>query len=330
MNAGAYGFSISDVMQEIVVYDERRRARRSRPRAGRFHYRGSSIPEGSAVASVTVALRPGRPRGAREGDPRADAAAGEEPARRAQRRLRLQEPRRGLARAGSSTSSASRARVAAARSVSPQARQLRRERRGRHGAQDVLDAPGPGARARARARRGRPGARGEGLEAAGMSGRRGLPVGRRRPMLVDLPLEQRRGAAVPPAQAAAPGCAARAAASSARAGARPPARRGGLDRRRGAWSGPATRRSWPASGSRSRRSRCAAATSSPRARCASCSAPRWARTSSASTSRPRRRRLRASPWVADATRRAAPCPTPCRSRSTSACRWPWPRSTGST
>jgi len=58
MNAGAYGFSISDVLREIVVYDES--GERSEPPEGwRFHYRGSSIPEGSAVASVRAALRPG-------------------------------------------------------------------------------------------------------------------------------------------------------------------------------------------------------------------------------------------------------------------------------
>jgi UDP-N-acetylmuramate dehydrogenase len=56
MNAGAYGFSISDVMKEIVVYDER--GERAEPPEGwTFHYRGSSIPEGSAVAKVSVALR---------------------------------------------------------------------------------------------------------------------------------------------------------------------------------------------------------------------------------------------------------------------------------
>jgi UDP-N-acetylmuramate dehydrogenase len=58
MNAGAYGFSISDVLTEILVYDED--GERAQPPEGwRFRYRGSSIPEGSAVASVTVALRPG-------------------------------------------------------------------------------------------------------------------------------------------------------------------------------------------------------------------------------------------------------------------------------
>ena len=56
MNAGAYGFSISDVMTEIVVYDENG-ARSQPPEGWRFHYRGSSIPEGSAVARVGLALR---------------------------------------------------------------------------------------------------------------------------------------------------------------------------------------------------------------------------------------------------------------------------------
>jgi UDP-N-acetylenolpyruvoylglucosamine reductase len=55
MNAGAYGFSISDVMREIVVFDQD--GERTEPPEGwRFHYRGSSIPEGAAVASVTVGL----------------------------------------------------------------------------------------------------------------------------------------------------------------------------------------------------------------------------------------------------------------------------------
>jgi UDP-N-acetylmuramate dehydrogenase len=55
MNAGAYGFSISDVMRGIVVYDGEGR-RTDPPEGWRFHYRGSSIPEGAAVASVTVGL----------------------------------------------------------------------------------------------------------------------------------------------------------------------------------------------------------------------------------------------------------------------------------
>jgi UDP-N-acetylmuramate dehydrogenase len=60
MNAGAYGFSISDVLREIVVYDPD--GERAEPPEGwRFHYRGSSIPEGSAVAAVSVGLRPGDP-----------------------------------------------------------------------------------------------------------------------------------------------------------------------------------------------------------------------------------------------------------------------------
>jgi len=60
MNAGAYGFSISEVMQEIVVLDAD--GERTQPPEGwRFHYRGSSIPDGAAVASVTVKLLPGDP-----------------------------------------------------------------------------------------------------------------------------------------------------------------------------------------------------------------------------------------------------------------------------
>lgn len=57
MNAGAYGFSISDVLTDIVVYDEDG-APTEPPEGWSFHYRGSSIPEGSAVAAMTVALKP--------------------------------------------------------------------------------------------------------------------------------------------------------------------------------------------------------------------------------------------------------------------------------
>lgn len=60
MNAGAYGFSISDVMDDIVVYDDGGR-RMQPPEGWRFHYRGSSIPEGAAVAEVGLRLRPGDP-----------------------------------------------------------------------------------------------------------------------------------------------------------------------------------------------------------------------------------------------------------------------------
>jgi len=58
MNAGAYGFSISDVLREIVVFDQDGQSA-APPEGWRFHYRGSSIPDGSAVAEVSVALRPG-------------------------------------------------------------------------------------------------------------------------------------------------------------------------------------------------------------------------------------------------------------------------------
>ena len=61
MNAGAYGFSISDVLEEIVVYDESGEMTQP-PEGWKFHYRGSSIREGSAVASVSVELQPGDPR----------------------------------------------------------------------------------------------------------------------------------------------------------------------------------------------------------------------------------------------------------------------------
>ncbi len=58
MNAGAYGFSISDVMSAIGVFDADGEAEEP-PEGWRFHYRGSSIPDGHAVAWITVALEPG-------------------------------------------------------------------------------------------------------------------------------------------------------------------------------------------------------------------------------------------------------------------------------
>jgi UDP-N-acetylmuramate dehydrogenase len=60
MNAGAYGFSISDVLTSILVYDEGGRPTEP-PEGWRFRYRGSSIPEGAAVASLTVQLQPEEP-----------------------------------------------------------------------------------------------------------------------------------------------------------------------------------------------------------------------------------------------------------------------------
>jgi UDP-N-acetylmuramate dehydrogenase len=56
MNAGAYGFSISHVMREIVVFDDRG-APMNPPEGWRFHYRGSSIPDGAAVASLSFELK---------------------------------------------------------------------------------------------------------------------------------------------------------------------------------------------------------------------------------------------------------------------------------
>lgn len=61
MNAGAYGFSISDVLTKIVVLDENG-TETTPPEGWRFHYRGSSIPEGSAVASIALALKKDDPR----------------------------------------------------------------------------------------------------------------------------------------------------------------------------------------------------------------------------------------------------------------------------
>jgi len=58
MNAGAYGFSISEALREIVVYDADGEAV-APPEGWRFHYRGSSIPEGSGVARLGLGLRPG-------------------------------------------------------------------------------------------------------------------------------------------------------------------------------------------------------------------------------------------------------------------------------
>ena len=55
MNAGAYGFSISDVMTRIEVLDADGE-QVAPPQGWQFHYRGSTIPEGNTVASITLAL----------------------------------------------------------------------------------------------------------------------------------------------------------------------------------------------------------------------------------------------------------------------------------
>jgi UDP-N-acetylmuramate dehydrogenase len=65
MNAGAYGFSISDVLREILVFDERGEPCEP-PEGWRFRYRGSSIPEGAAVASLRLQLRKDDPELLRE------------------------------------------------------------------------------------------------------------------------------------------------------------------------------------------------------------------------------------------------------------------------
>ena len=57
MNAGAYGFSISDVMTRDRGLRRERRATGSPPTAGASTIAGSSIPEGSAVAEIAVKLR---------------------------------------------------------------------------------------------------------------------------------------------------------------------------------------------------------------------------------------------------------------------------------
>ena len=113
MNAGAYGFSISDVMTEIVVYDEDGE-RQQPPEGWRFHYRGSSIPEGSAVARDHGAAPAGRSR--RSSRRRRGSCRGS--ARRASRadatRAASSRTPRAATPAGSSTSWGSRARGAAA------------------------------------------------------------------------------------------------------------------------------------------------------------------------------------------------------------------------
>src|SRR5258708_34172230 len=61
MNAGAYGFSISDVLKEILVYDEGG-SPPPPPEGWRFHSRGPSIPARAAVASPPRRPSPGEPR----------------------------------------------------------------------------------------------------------------------------------------------------------------------------------------------------------------------------------------------------------------------------
>ncbi len=55
MNAGAYGFSLSDILENLLVFGADGKVLNP-PSGWSFSYRGSSIPEGAAVARVTVRL----------------------------------------------------------------------------------------------------------------------------------------------------------------------------------------------------------------------------------------------------------------------------------
>ena len=91
MNAGAYGFSLSDILEEIVVLDGSG-ARLVPPGGWTFAYRGSSIPDGAAVACLTVRLTEDDPRAFEKEDPGDRRPATSLPAGRAKRGMRLQEP----------------------------------------------------------------------------------------------------------------------------------------------------------------------------------------------------------------------------------------------
>ena len=122
---GLSGGRRRDERRRLRLLDQRRppgdrRVRRERgaterpPEGWRFHYRGSSIPDGAAVASLRRGPPRGRRRGPRNRDPRAAAPASAEPARRTERGVRVQEPAGGHTPEGSSTPSASRERAGAA------------------------------------------------------------------------------------------------------------------------------------------------------------------------------------------------------------------------
>ena len=55
MNAGAYGFSVSNILESLLVFAADGQPLEP-PEGWSFRYRGSSIPEGAAVARVTVRL----------------------------------------------------------------------------------------------------------------------------------------------------------------------------------------------------------------------------------------------------------------------------------
>jgi UDP-N-acetylmuramate dehydrogenase len=65
MNAGAYGFSISEILRETLVFDQAG-GRLEPPDGFQFRYRGSTIPDGAAVASITVQLNKDDPEALRE------------------------------------------------------------------------------------------------------------------------------------------------------------------------------------------------------------------------------------------------------------------------
>ena len=117
MNAGAYGFSISDVLKEIVVYDEDGE-RDAAARGLALPLPRLVDPRGLRGRQRQRRARARRSRGARQGDPRAAAPARARASRRGATRAASSRTRPGATRARSSTSWASRARGAAAPSVS--------------------------------------------------------------------------------------------------------------------------------------------------------------------------------------------------------------------
>ena len=267
----------------------------SLPRAGASTTAARRSPKGSAVAKVTVELRPDDP-----------AALEKETGELSRQRTKSQpggrnagcvfkNPEGGHGGTASSTSSASRAPGSAGRDLAP-ARELRGERRREPGPRTCWTSSTSCASGWQRETGRGPRARGEGVEAAGMK-RSGLPVAGLD--VGELPLAARPTSPLPAPREAHEG-------APRPAGPRRPRGAGPAPLSPWSWSrwprpGRATRRSWPATGSRWAGSRCGAATSSPKGEVRELLGPAVGENILGLDIDGLKARLRSSPWVADAT-----------------------------
>ncbi len=110
MNAGAYGRETVDVLARFRFLTPEGDLVEKAPEPGEFRYRWSFLEGGRMALGLVVRLAEGDPAAIRARVEECRARRGtSQPLQQAQRRVRVQEPARGRARAGSSTRPGSRA-----------------------------------------------------------------------------------------------------------------------------------------------------------------------------------------------------------------------------